>query len=108
VFGIYRTFLALIVVFTHFGGGSFLFGRHAVFGFFCLSGFLMTLLIDGPYKGRPDAFAANRFLRLFPLYWATIALTALAILGFGFNPKFAHPYLGIRPSSATRFPRSHT
>ncbi len=78
MFGIYRTVLALFVVFQHFHGWAPL-GSFAVFAFFCLSGFLMTLLVCGPYQGRPFAFAANRFLRLYPAYWAVCGLTAALI-----------------------------
>jgi peptidoglycan/LPS O-acetylase OafA/YrhL len=74
VFGTYRTLLAIAVVATHFGGVKG-FGLAAVFGFYSLSGFLMTLLVTGPYRGRRKAFLLNRFLRLYPLYWAVIALT---------------------------------
>ena len=78
MFGAYRTLLAIIVVATHFGGmdGS---GLVAVFAFFFLSGFLMTLIVNGPYQGRPRAFLINRFLRLYPLYWAVIALTLILL-----------------------------
>jgi len=41
-------------------------GNLSVYCFFTLSGFLITLLMDGPYKGRPFAYAANRFLRIYP------------------------------------------
>ena len=74
MFGTYRTLLAIAVVATHFGSING-FGLAAVFGFYSLSGFLMTLLVTGPYQGRRNAFLLNRFLRLYPLYWAVIALT---------------------------------
>ena len=67
--GTYRTLLAIAVVATHFGGVNG-FGLVAVFGFYSLSRFLMTLLVTGPYQGRRKAFLLNRFLRLYPLYWA--------------------------------------
>jgi hypothetical protein len=47
----------------------------AVFGFYCLSGFLMTALMTGPYRGRLAAFFVNRGLRIYPLYWLTLFLT---------------------------------
>jgi len=74
MFGIYRTVLAVLVVIDHFSGLK-LISMTAVFGFFCLSGFLMTLLMDGPYKGRRGAFFTNRFLRIYPLYWLTLWLS---------------------------------
>lgn len=74
MFGTYRTLLAIAVVTTHFGGVNGL-GLAAVFGFYSLSGFLMTLLVTGPYQGNRKAFLLNRVLRLYPLYWAVLALT---------------------------------
>ena len=78
MFGTYRTLLAIAVVATHFGGMSGL-GLVAVFGFFSLSGFLMTLLVNGPYRGRPRAFLLNRFLRLYPLYWGVVSITLILL-----------------------------
>lgn len=74
MFGTYRLALALLVLLDHFGGlrGA---GFVAVYAFFCLSGFLMTVLITGTYAGRPGAFLLNRFLRLYPLYWAVFVVT---------------------------------
>jgi peptidoglycan/LPS O-acetylase OafA/YrhL len=76
VFGIYRTLLATAVLVDHFWSAPGA-GGVAVFSFFCLSGFLMTLLMTGPYRGRPFAFYLNRVLRLYPMYLATGALTLL-------------------------------
>jgi peptidoglycan/LPS O-acetylase OafA/YrhL len=45
MFGIYRTLLAAVVVFDHFGGETGA-GMVAVFAFFSLSGFLTTLLMN--------------------------------------------------------------
>lgn len=60
--------------------GVALVGGYAVHAFFCLSGFLMTLLMCETYKGRPLDFALNRFLRLYPSYFATAAVVAVLIL----------------------------
>lgn len=79
MFGIYRTLLALMVVAQH----TFTIketGGYAVQAFFSLSGFLMTLLMCEVYRGRPIDFALNRFLRIFPAYWAIAATTAAVIL----------------------------
>ena len=106
MFGIYRTALALCVLATHFFSGRGI-GAVAVFGFFGLSGFLMTLLMDGPYRGRPFAFLTNRFLRLYPLFWATVFATLLLLwlhdwlpIGLGKPPT----YVGL-PSSISEFVR---
>lgn len=50
MFGAYRTLLAITVVASHFGGMTGIGSIAAVFGFFSLSGFLMTLLVNGPYR----------------------------------------------------------
>jgi peptidoglycan/LPS O-acetylase OafA/YrhL len=65
MFGTFRTILAALVVLQHFSPAR-LVGSMAVFAFFTLSGFLMTMLMDTTYRGRPEAFALNRFLRLYP------------------------------------------
>jgi len=74
MFGIYRTALAVVVVLDHFGSVPVA-SMTMVFGFYCLSGFLMTALMDGAYRCRIGAFFANRALRLYPMYWALIAAT---------------------------------
>lgn len=59
------------------------FGLH---GFFVLSGFLMTRVLCETYGFAPAgvrAFALNRALRLYPMVWVTIAISALLIWRFG-------------------------
>lgn len=81
MFGLYRSLLACLVLFHHLAGVH-LVGQYAVHGFFVLSGFLMTHIMHRAYgydaRGRL-AFAANRALRLYPSYWATLALAVMAI-----------------------------
>lgn len=48
MFGTYRAFLALMVVALHLGGIPKI-GAYAVFGFYCLSGYLMTLIMQTNY-----------------------------------------------------------
>jgi peptidoglycan/LPS O-acetylase OafA/YrhL len=91
MFGIFRTALAIAVVFDHFGDRRGI-GPVAVFSFFCLSGFLMTLLMAGPYSGHPLGFLANRFLRLYPLYWVAVAMK-LALLAYTGAEVFENPAL---------------
>jgi peptidoglycan/LPS O-acetylase OafA/YrhL len=76
MFGTYRTLLAVAVVVDHFMALG-ISSSPAVYGFFCLSGFLMTMLMQGPYAGRAGAFFLNRFLRLFPVYWCALALVLI-------------------------------
>lgn len=80
--GFYRLALSLIVVMFHFGGYPPLAGRVAVFAFFCLSGYLMALVIERAYGysiGGAARFYLNRALRLVPLFLGVIALTIMIL-----------------------------
>lgn len=99
MFGTYRTLLALMVVLLHYAKVPFI-GQYAVFGFFALSGYLMTLIMQSNYGYTPHgmaAYALNRVLRIFPLYWlcCLIALAILIALGPAhtteINPTFFVP-----------------
>lgn len=85
MFGLYRTSLALAVVAHHLLKIPAI-GGHAVHAFFILSGFLMTTVMARNYgyslKGT-GGFALNRFLRLFPSYWAILLLIVGTILWWG-------------------------
>lgn len=53
-------------------------GRYAVFGFFILSGYLMTLVMQTAYSYTAKGiyrFLVNRFLRLYPSYWIACLFT---------------------------------
>ena len=86
---VYRFILALYVVQGHFlgwGRGAPWLAWQAVFSFYVLSGFLMTLVLNQDYgftAGGLVRFAANRWLRLFPIYYAVIGLTVLYIAFIG-------------------------
>ena len=78
--GVLRLTLATAVVCWH--GGPFLGlrvmpGDTAVQTFFLLSGFYMALVLHTKYRGPGSyrLFLSNRFLRLFPAYWAVLAAT---------------------------------
>ncbi len=47
--------------------------------FFFVSGYLIAKLLTETYSGRAEAFIRNRFLRIYPIYWAC-ALFGLAIV----------------------------
>ncbi|HHQ4533263.1 TPA: acyltransferase family protein [Aeromonas veronii] len=85
MFGTYRTFLALIVVVHHLISIPII-GHYAVHGFFILSGYLMTFVMNVSYgyslRGI-RAFSINRFLRLYPSYWVVLLLTLLSVAFFG-------------------------
>lgn len=85
MFGTYRTFLALMVVALHLGGIPKI-GAYAVFGFYCLSGYLMTLVINSNYGYTltgVSKYAVNRFLRIYPIYWVSTILSAVLIWRLG-------------------------
>jgi peptidoglycan/LPS O-acetylase OafA/YrhL len=89
MFGALRLALALGVVLAHLGWGAYV-GRFSVFAFYVISGYLMCLVLDRRYgftwPGVRD-YAVNRFLRIFPSYWAACALSVALLLWFG-NPRF--------------------
>jgi len=53
---------------------------YAVCGFYVVSGYLMTAVLNDNYRGRPLAFWGNRFLRLFPMYYLVGAAMALILI----------------------------
>jgi peptidoglycan/LPS O-acetylase OafA/YrhL len=85
MFGTYRSFLALMVVALHLGGVPAI-GAYAVFGFYCLSGYLMTLIMQTSYGYTASGigrYAVNRFLRIYPIYWVSILLSLVLVLYLG-------------------------
>ncbi len=92
--GFFRTFLALLVVVQHLGGASVL-GAYAVFGFYCISGYLMTTVINESYGHSAKGigrYLLNRFLRIYPLYWLSALLSIILVLTFSTSATRAfHP-----------------
>jgi peptidoglycan/LPS O-acetylase OafA/YrhL len=87
--GAIRLFLALAVMFTHLADETFpevtpgaerlwfgVRGGWAVMMFFAVSGFLMSFVLDKKYGGPRGiwSFYRGRFLRIYPLWWATLAI----------------------------------
>ena len=85
MFGLLRTILALLVMAGHLLD-TWQIGTYAVFGFYMISGYLMTHIMHESYgfhlAGR-WSFACNRFLRLYPLYWCAALITILLIIVVG-------------------------
>ena len=82
-FGWLRLALALTVALYHAPlawapAWASLCGPVAVFVFFALSGFIITEAAVAIYAGRPAAFLANRFARLYPPYLIALALAIAA------------------------------
>ncbi|MFT5878199.1 MAG: peptidoglycan/LPS O-acetylase OafA/YrhL [Dokdonia sp.] len=60
-----------------------LIGQYAVFSFYVLSGFLMTTIMHETYGYHFDglkSYATNRFLRLYPIYWAVLIFSIIIVL----------------------------
>lgn len=85
MFGALRCVLALGVVLAHLGWGAYV-GRYSVFAFYVISGYLMCLVLNRRYgfswRGL-RGYAANRFLRIFPPYWAACGLSVGLLWWFG-------------------------
>ena len=91
--------LAWLVVADHTTGlrdlsTSLEIGRVAVTTFFFISGFLMPLTFDAHYRAYgvlagSQKFYANRFLRIYPIYWASLAVTMIAVFFCG-TPLLEH------------------
>ncbi len=81
--GSIRLILAISVVLAHSGaifGLSFVGGQIAVQSFYIISGFYMSLILNEKYINENNSyklFISNRFLRLYPIYWAVLLLTIL-------------------------------
>lgn len=97
MFGIYRYCLALCVAISHLWAGMI--GgpaAYAVWGFYCLSGFLMTLVLNEKYGYAPKgilAFARNRGLRIYPAYYAVCVLMLAVYLLVPETAATFHPTL---------------
>lgn len=80
--GSYRLMLAMLVIIGHLLPLSTL-GICAIDGFFILSGYLMTYVLEKTYSynfsGRIN-FMLNRFLRLYPTYWILLAITLIMVV----------------------------
>ncbi|MBI5503726.1 MAG: acyltransferase [Deltaproteobacteria bacterium] len=87
MFGTYRFLLACMVVCGHtwyflMGRLSWL-GTYAVFGFYLLSGYLMTRVLHETYGYGPRAlgrFLGNRALRVYPAYWGAMAVMVALLI----------------------------
>lgn len=94
MFGIYRYALAFCVAISHMWG-NMIGGpaAYAVWGFYCLSGYLMTLVLNEKYgfsrNGVRDFFI-NRSLRIYPGYYA---VCVVMLLIFIFIPETASRFL---------------
>ena len=99
--GLLRITLAFAVLLSHLPPATYKFmsGGLAVQGFFIVSGFYMSLVLDGKYRD-PGLFYSNRLLRLFPTYFVMMAIAAVTLFGFNasatstqqiFASTYSHP-----------------
>lgn len=104
MFGSLRYILALMVVVTHFVPSYMRWpGYYAVYGFYVLSGFLMTTVLNERYGFSAEGlkrYLSNRALRIFPPYWAVLSITlALAYylpdVSLAMNPLIKVPESGV-------------
>jgi len=91
--GTYRALLALLVLVSHSNMwlpdwvAPLALGNVGVFSFFVLSGFVIAEACDIFYPGTPQRFLLNRFLRIYPTYWAVCGV-AIAIYVLIPHPEF--------------------
>ena len=97
MFGAFRFVLSTMVVVTHMFY-PYWFGHYAVFGFFILSGYLMTYVTNKVYFLNVSGvcrFLLNRFLRIYPIYYVVLSLSFLLLLFVPesslFNPSLTFP-----------------
>lgn len=84
MFGIYRLYLALMVLLHHYYSVQSI-GLWAVVSFFVLSGFLMTTIMQTSYGYSSTGlkkYALNRLLRLFPSYYFVALVTVVLLVAF--------------------------
>lgn len=79
-------------------------GIYGVFGFYVISGYLMTLILSEVYTGFANSwrYALNRILRIFPVYWAALAI-ALIVGYLGLETLIKDIEAAYQPQSATEF-----
>ncbi len=103
--GTYRFALSVFVVAAHLWDASAApLSNQAVFSFYVLSGFLMTMVLNETYGFAPTGFArfwGNRILRLWPVYLVTVAVVGAHIAWIGpLNQKFPMIQLPTIPAEA--------
>ena len=100
MFGLFRLIAALFVLMGHIGGVPFVAGA-AVWGFFMLSGLLMAGALNSRYgldNNGVLSFLGSRAVRLFPMYWLSLLLSALLLC------TAQDPERALLVNSALKFP----
>src|SRR5215469_18101729 len=77
--GVLRLLLAIAVVLAHIQGCRYAMtgGVTSVQCFYIISGFFIAMILTEKYNRPEDVslFYSNRFLRIYPVYWAVFVLT---------------------------------
>ncbi|MBN2223112.1 MAG: acyltransferase [Deltaproteobacteria bacterium] len=84
MFGMYRFLLATFVILGHLWNRVLpSTGGYAVFGFYVLSGYLMTLILNERYGftiGGAIRYLGNRVLRIYPAYLCLVGITLIPLI----------------------------
>jgi peptidoglycan/LPS O-acetylase OafA/YrhL len=95
--GTLRTLYAIAVVFEHLPGNLLVGAQNAVQLFYIISGFLISyVLVERKAYPSVKSFYINRYLRLYPIYFAIAILTLIAFtlaLATGKNINFFNTYI---------------
>jgi peptidoglycan/LPS O-acetylase OafA/YrhL len=98
--GFYRFLLAWCVVIEHLSGNvhfSYT-GMFAVFGFYVLSGYLITRALNEVYDFAFFPFWSNRFLRIYPPYFLLLAFALAFVVGTPSAAEFFPAVWSERPT----------
>lgn len=105
MFGIYRYLLALLTIFSHFHpiyfGRLNWVGMYGLFGFYVLSGYLMTRTLHDVYGFTREGvgrFLWNRALRVYPAYWCAAIVSLLVVTAI---PATVRLYTGVMGAPTT-------
>jgi peptidoglycan/LPS O-acetylase OafA/YrhL len=104
--GIYRFLLAWCVVIEHLSGDVRYLshtGMFAVFGFYVLSGYLITRVLNDIYDFAFVSFWSNRFLRLYPPYLLLLLIGLVLVLGTPGAAEFFPAVWKDRPTATDWF-----
>lgn len=99
--GYLRLFFALSVVIYHvdtaFFGFKFFDSTLAVTGFFVISGFYMSLILQEKYtqKHSYSLYLSNRLLRIYPTYWLILFLTIIVNIILVFHESIPFLYTNV-------------
>lgn len=100
-----------MVVIAHLGPREWVgAGFYAVFGFFTLSGYLMSKIITEQYRMQSKGilrYLINRFLRIFPPYWCALLCAFSVVHYFPEQAHLIHPLM-VEPTTELTWIRHFT